>query len=32
MVDYASRKLMSHERNYPMHDLKLAAIVFTLKI
>jgi hypothetical protein len=28
---YASRKLKSHEINYLMHDLELAAIMFTLK-
>ena len=32
MVAYASRQLKSHEKNYPTHDLELAAIVFTLKI
>ncbi|KAG8473070.1 hypothetical protein CXB51_034991 [Gossypium anomalum] len=32
VVAYASRQLKSHERNYPTHDLELAAIVFTLKI
>ena len=32
MVAYASRKLNPHEKNYPTHDLQLAAIVFTLKI
>ncbi|KAG8482746.1 hypothetical protein CXB51_024406 [Gossypium anomalum] len=26
VVDYASRQLKLHERNYPSHDLKLAAI------
>jgi len=31
-VAYASRQLKVHERNYPTHDLKLAAIVFALKI
>ena len=29
---YGSRKLKNHERNYPTHDLELAAIVFALKI
>ena len=29
---YASRQLKVHERNYPTHDLELAAIVFALKI
>ncbi|RDX82844.1 Retrovirus-related Pol polyprotein from transposon 17.6, partial [Mucuna pruriens] len=28
----AFRKLKIHERNYPTHDLELAAVVFTLKI
>ena len=32
MVTYASRKLKPHEKNYPTHDLELAAIVFALKI
>ena len=32
VVAYASRQLKPHERNYPMHDLELAAIVFALKI
>lgn len=32
MVTYASRQLKDHEQNYPMHDLKLAALVFALKI
>ncbi|KAA3480625.1 CCHC-type integrase [Gossypium australe] len=27
-----TRKLKPHERNYPTHDVKLATIVFTLKI
>ena len=31
VVPYASRQLNPHEKNYPMHDLKLAAIVFALK-
>ena len=31
-VVYASRQLKVHERNYPTHDLELAAIVFALKI
>ncbi|WMV45398.1 hypothetical protein MTR67_038783 [Solanum verrucosum] len=29
---YASRQLKVHERNYPTHDLELAAVVFALKI
>ena len=32
MVAYASRQLKPHEKNYPMHDLELAAIVLALKI
>ncbi|XP_071902449.1 uncharacterized protein [Coffea arabica] len=31
VVAYASRKLKSHEQNYPTHDLELAAVVFALK-
>ena len=32
VVSYASRQLKVHERNYPTHDLELAAVVFVLKI
>ena len=32
VVAYASRQLKVHERNYPTHDMELAAIVFALKI
>ncbi|MCI42550.1 retrotransposon protein, partial [Trifolium medium] len=32
VVAYASRQLKTHEKNYPTHDLELAAVVFTLKI
>ncbi|KAA3466323.1 DNA/RNA polymerases superfamily protein [Gossypium australe] len=32
VIAYASRQLKPHEKNYPTHDLELAAIVFTLKI
>ena len=32
VIAYASRKLKLHERNYPTHDLQLAAVVFVLKI
>ena len=32
VVAYASRQLKPHEKNYPMHDFELAAIVFALKI
>ncbi|WMV58247.1 hypothetical protein MTR67_051632 [Solanum verrucosum] len=32
VIAYASRKLKVHEKNYPTHDLELAAVVFALKI
>ena len=32
VIAYASRQLRPHEKNYPMHDLKLAAMVLVLKI
>jgi hypothetical protein len=32
VIAYASRQLRKHEENYPTHDLKLAAVVFALKI
>ncbi|KAI3729489.1 hypothetical protein L6452_18149 [Arctium lappa] len=32
VIAYASRQLKEHEKNYPTHDLELAAVVFTLKI
>ena len=32
VVAYASRQLRPHERNYPTHDLELAAVIFALKI
>ncbi|XP_027338009.1 uncharacterized protein LOC113851906 [Abrus precatorius] len=32
VVAYASRQLQTHERNYPIHDLELAAVVFALKV
>ena len=32
VVAYASHQLKDHKRNYPMHDLELAAVVFALKI
>jgi hypothetical protein len=32
VVAYASRQLKVHERNYPTHDLELAAVVFVLKL
>ena len=32
VIAYASRQLKNHERNYPTHDLELAAVIFALKI
>ena len=32
VVAYGSRQLKNHEKNYPTHDMELAAIVFALKI
>ena len=32
VVAYASRQLKKHERNYPTHDLEMAAVIFALKI
>ena len=32
VIAYASRQLRPHERNYPTHDLELAAVIFDLKI
>ena len=32
VVAYASRQFKPYERNYPMHDLELAVVVFALKI
>ncbi|KAH0784257.1 hypothetical protein KY290_003855 [Solanum tuberosum] len=32
VVAYASRQLKVHEKNYPTHDLELAAVVFAFKI
>ena len=31
-IAYASRQLKVYEKNYPTHDLELAAVVFALKI
>ena len=31
VIAYGGRQLRVYERNYPTHDLELAAIVFTLK-
>ncbi|KAI3720372.1 hypothetical protein L6452_21288 [Arctium lappa] len=32
VIAYASRQLKDHEKNYPTHDLELAAVVFALKL
>ena len=32
VITYASRQLKVHKKNYPTHDLELAAIVFDLNI
>ena len=32
VVAYASRQLKPYEKNYPTHDLELAAMVFALRI
>jgi hypothetical protein len=32
VIAYVSRQLKTNERNYPTHDLELAAVVFALKI
>ncbi|KAG8481481.1 hypothetical protein CXB51_026332 [Gossypium anomalum] len=32
VIAYSSRQLKPHEKNYPTHDLELAAIIFALKI
>ena len=32
VIAYASRQLKPHEKNYPIHYLELAAIIFALKI
>ncbi|KAI3681174.1 hypothetical protein L6452_35959 [Arctium lappa] len=32
VIAYASRQLKIHEKNYPTHDLELAAAVFALKL
>ncbi|KAL4324888.1 hypothetical protein GQ457_11G023450 [Hibiscus cannabinus] len=32
VVAYASRQLKVHKKNYPTHDIELAAVVFALKI
>ena len=32
VVAFGSRQLKIHEKNYPTHDMELAAVVFALKI
>ena len=32
VIAYASCQFKAHERNYPTHDLEMAAVVFALKI
>lgn len=32
VIAYASRQLKRHELNYPIHDLKMVAMVIALKI
>ena len=32
VIAYASRQLKPHEKNYPVHDLELVAVVFALKM
>jgi hypothetical protein len=32
VIAYASRALRPHEKNYPTHDLELAAVVHALKM
>ncbi|KAI3734185.1 hypothetical protein L6452_13649 [Arctium lappa] len=32
VIAYASHQLKEHEKNYPTHDLELAAVIFALKI
>ncbi|KAK8944847.1 hypothetical protein KSP39_PZI007981 [Platanthera zijinensis] len=32
VIAYGSRQLMVHDRNYPVHDLDLAAVIFSLKM
>ena len=32
VISYASRQLKVHEKNYPIDDLELAAVVFALKL
>jgi hypothetical protein len=32
VIAYASRQLKTHKVNYQVHDLKLAAVMFALKV
>ena len=32
VIAYASRALQNHEKNYPTHDLELAAVIHALKL
>ena len=32
VIAYSSRQLKNYEKNYPTHDLELAALVFALKL
>ena len=32
VIAYASRQLKPHEKNYPVHDLELAAVILALKL
>ena len=32
VIAYASKQLKIHEKNYPTHDLELAAVIFSLKL
>ena len=32
VIAYASRALRNHEKNYPTHDLELAAVIHSLKL
>lgn len=32
VIAYASRQLKTNKKNYPTHDLELAAVIFALKI